>query len=135
YTGATQPINEQVAGRTTFAEVARSAGVAEPTVYLHYPNKQALLSAALEQAQEARTLIENVAARPAEEDPLASLAHAFMQSMATLSPEELDRRVRMDRAVAEDPLLTGIAHRSDELLTHRLAEALQRRSGGAIAWD
>jgi AcrR family transcriptional regulator len=134
-TVATQLIIEQGAAGTTFSEVARRAGVAEPTVYMHYPNKQALLSAALEKAQEVRAFIEHVAARPAQEDPLASIAHAFTQSMTQLSPDELDRRMRMDQAIAEDPLLTGIAHRSDELLTQRVAEALQRRAGAAIGWD
>ncbi|GAA1551016.1 TetR/AcrR family transcriptional regulator [Actinomadura kijaniata] len=97
--------------QATTKEIAQASGVSEPTLYKHFPDKERLLLAVL---QERLPGLSRVAVRPGEgevEDNLAALAHAAL--------EFYQRSIPMLGALLADPR---------RMESHRVA--MDRHGGG-----
>lgn len=83
----------------TIPQVAKEAGVAVPTVYRHFPNKNALVTALQEQV-DARLRVAQWPAPSASLDELVDYLRIFFESYASLPPElrRLSRSLHVQEA-------------------------------------
>ncbi len=96
---------------TTTAAIAARAGVSEMTLFRHFPTKSALV---VEDPYDP-LIAAAVAARPADEAPLAATARGVRDAWASVAPPEVAAMREQLLIVASSPALRGvIAQRSHE---------------------
>lgn len=111
----------------TVDQVAERAEVGISTIYRHFDNKDAILLAPV--ADDVATLAEVFAARPADEEVMASLAHAVRQVLDR-TPEERARitrlRAQLDVAPGPRARLWDLWYQERLLLEEAIAERVGR---------
>lgn len=107
----------------TIDDLARVAGVSRRTFFRYFSSKDDMVFAFLDQW--AVRLAADIVARPADEDPVAAVHHAFRQ--LTIAYE--DRALVLVRLVRETPALRQQERINREHLRSAVVTALARRLG------
>jgi AcrR family transcriptional regulator len=125
-------IADQGFARVTVAEIARTAQVAEATVFNYFATKEDLFFFRLDELGE--RLVQGVLDRPAGESVTAAyrrmlLAQGGLVRQLDGDPQALDRLRTVNRVVAESPALQGREQISLTRTAERLAAGLGGESG------
>ncbi|SDG55060.1 DNA-binding transcriptional regulator, AcrR family [Sinosporangium album] len=121
---------------TTIDQIAAAADVSPRTFFRYFATKEDLaLHYVFE--NEMRILAE-LATRPSDELPFASLKHAFRKSLKAVedaTPEDTQRMLRTRRLLDATPSLVGRASSRTYAMERRMAEEIARRQGVELTCD
>jgi AcrR family transcriptional regulator len=114
-------------------DLARGAGCSEPILYRHFPSKQALFAAVLEQgSQELLDSIED-ALTGSEDDPFPALARHARRATADARTAELVRIRSLAVALADEPEIRDALARAMDAYLETLTRAARRsQEGGSV---
>jgi len=118
---------EQGFEETTVEQVAAAAGVSHMTFFRHFPSKADVV----EQDEYDPMLVELIATRPIEEQPLTAVHRALRQGLEAVLAEDRAAILTRSRLVFQTPSLRARAWRNEEATRHLVAEALGRRDGAS----
>jgi AcrR family transcriptional regulator len=124
---AARDVFAEVGPDAALEEIARCAGVGVRTVYRHFPQKEQLVRAALEQSM-AEDLQPTIERALADEDPLRGLT-SFLEAALTMAAREQNTVAAAANSGALTADVIGPFHDSLALLTKRAQDA------GAIRAD
>jgi AcrR family transcriptional regulator len=110
----------------TVDEIASAAGVSRRTFFRYFGSKEDVVFAFLDQW--ARRLLEEIAARPPEEAPVAAVCHALQEHVAAYQ-SDMDRAMALVRLVRQTPSLRAQEYITRQQTRLRIVEALGRRLG------
>ncbi|WP_049580395.1 TetR/AcrR family transcriptional regulator [Streptomyces sp. SBT349] len=113
--------------RTTVGEIVREAEVSERTFFRYFASKEELFLQPLRAA--ARLLVEEVARRPAEEEPLRALREAGLASLRGLGRGGAERYLSAMRLVSTEPVAMAACQGISTEQQRRLAVVLSEREG------
>ncbi len=108
---------------TTTAEVARTAGVSEMTLFRHFPSKEALL---LEDPFDP-VMADAVRNRPSSEKPMHAVTEGIREAWTTMTPSEVAGLRWLLQEVSSTPSLQGGLERSSGQTVSALTDALEHR--------
>jgi AcrR family transcriptional regulator len=110
------------------SEIARTADVAEKTVFNHFPTKADLLFSGLESYE--RELLETVRDRPPGESLLSAFRRFVLAPRGLLAETEATERLRaINRMIAESPALLAREQQLFARATSALALLIAARAG------
>lgn len=110
---------------TTVEEIAAAAGVSHMTFFRHFPTKEAVV----ETDDYDPMIIQLIAQRPPEEDPLRTLHQALGQGLTAVYATDKDALLVRTRLVLKTPALRARAWENQYATEQLLAQALTTRRG------
>ncbi|MFJ9752913.1 TetR/AcrR family transcriptional regulator [Streptomyces chartreusis] len=108
---------------TTVEEIAAAAGVSHMTFFRHFPTKEAVV----ETDDYDPMIIQLIAQRPPEEDPLTTLHQALSQGLTAVYATDKEALLVRTRLILKTPALRARAWENQYATERLLAQALTTR--------
>jgi AcrR family transcriptional regulator len=112
---------------TTVEDIATAAGVSHMTFFRYFPRKEEVV----EYDEYDPMITDLVAARPAEESPLAALHGAIRSALETILPADEEHLLARTRLMLRTPTLRNRSWIAQQATVEVFATAMARRSGCA----
>ncbi|MEU0564384.1 TetR family transcriptional regulator [Nonomuraea sp. NPDC005983] len=127
---------EQGYDSTTVEQIAGAVDVSPRTFFRYFTSKDHIVLWFHDQGEE--IMLETLQARPADEPPFTSLAHALravLSNVADSTPADTQRFLKLRRVLEEHPHLVGLSVARGTETERRLADEVAARRGVDPAQD